>query len=508
MTESSELPHFLFDGWTLRPEHARDHQELDGWNVTTLCSAYLKYQLDRHEHHTQANLPLSAPSLVSICVKKILEELSSSNDLHAHVKRLAERSDHTILRPILEDPRTPYPVLHMLNALPQTSFSGRSGIRTLIDLDEAILASERYLHTKKPTLSSSSLVRLEDLTHILGSPDANGITTFRRKTPPKGGFECLDQKRKRTMQILGTDARWIETFRQVTKGCLNGLDWKNVFIAGGVVLNTLLFTSDPKDAEGNPAHKDVVECDIDLYLYGLTAEEANSKVEHVYDTWYRNTHGHPDPPQPADQIILKNSTTITFIPRYPARRVQIFLKIRPSPQDILLNVDLDACALGFDGERILMLPRCARSIETGYCVFTMDLIWGHHLSSRQETQETRVFKYADRGFGMRLLPSYVQSLEQNYADEVEQQFGNDRSGPTRMIKGEPGLKTLKRIARIGCIFAQRYCFNHRRQKISLAALDGIAMHHGMPGFRVSLGFFELFMRHCECWRMDAVGTAV
>lgn len=82
-----------------------------------------------------------------------------------------------------------------------------------------------------------------------------------------------------------------------------------------------------------------------------------------------------------------------------------------SPAEVLLNFDLDQCAIGFTGTNVLLLPRCARALETGYTVFTTDLVQGHHLGDRRETQLPRIYKYADRGFGIRILPQYLRHLE-------------------------------------------------------------------------------------------------
>ncbi|KAL8668537.1 MAG: hypothetical protein Q9168_006841, partial [Polycauliona sp. 1 TL-2023] len=51
-----DLPDFLFAGWRLRSadiSEAQARDELQGWTVSTLCSTYLKYQLDRHERQLQ-----------------------------------------------------------------------------------------------------------------------------------------------------------------------------------------------------------------------------------------------------------------------------------------------------------------------------------------------------------------------------------------------------------------------------------------------------------------------
>ncbi|KAL8765412.1 MAG: hypothetical protein Q9209_007518 [Squamulea sp. 1 TL-2023] len=501
------LPEFLFDAWQLRSDdisRAQERDELHSWTVSSLCSAYLKYQLDRHERELEANTSQSAPSLTSASVNSIIEQLHVSSSLEEEVSYIAESLSDVTLRHVLHDPRTPYVVFRAFDAL--LSLEGSRGIRKLIDIDEAILASEQYIRLQKRT---DYLVRLEDLRSILGPPNQHGIASFKRKTPPKGGFEFLDQKKKQTMQILGTDARWLETFHQATEGCLYGMNWENVFIAGGVVLNTLLFTSRWDDNPRDMAHKQLEECDIDLYLYGLTPEEANRKVDHIYETWYKNTNGEQRSHQAEHQLIIKTAKTITFMPVYPVRRIQIILKIMPSPLDILLNFDLDACALGFNGSQVLMLPRCARAIETGYSTFTMDLIWGHHLGNRRESQEVRIFKYADRGFGLRILPSYIKSLETPCSEDIEHNCQDDRSGPTRIFEREPGLKTIRRIAYLAQAFVQRrYSGEQSMPLISLAALDGYAMHDGLPDHRKGLAMFEVLMRHCEAWRMDVTGSAL
>ena len=178
-----------------------------------------------------------------------------------------------------------------------------------------------------------------------------------------------------------------------------------------------------------------------------------------------------------ERIVVKNARTITFLTRYPNRRLQIILKIVPSATDILLNFDLDACALGFDGSQILMLPRFVRALETGSSMFTMDLIWGHRFRSRSATQKTRLLKYAERGFGVRLSPSYAKSLEFTLPSrdevEIDQKDGpksysakNSKLVAVRTLEQrdrfpqgkECGLKTLKRVAFLGRDFAHRYVY--------------------------------------------------
>ena len=55
----------------------------------------------------------------------------------------------------------------------------------------------------------------------------------------------------------------------------NGMDWSNVFVAGGSVLSALTQDLGQQSATGDSGFR---TSDIDLFLYGLSEEEANEKV--------------------------------------------------------------------------------------------------------------------------------------------------------------------------------------------------------------------------------------
>lgn len=66
---AASLPDFLFSGWRFRQSdvtEARSRGDLDGWTVSSLSAAYLKYQLDIYEEQRQANPHEHPPSLASI----------------------------------------------------------------------------------------------------------------------------------------------------------------------------------------------------------------------------------------------------------------------------------------------------------------------------------------------------------------------------------------------------------------------------------------------------------
>ena len=575
----ASLPPFILNGWRLQhgaEGRAKAAKQLQDFSTSSLAETFMTFQLDKH--FATPDPHVSAPSLATIAVDKVLDTLENSGDLAADVKTIAESLSSTTLRQLLNDPRTPYQLLRTFLTLPQTLAAKD---RRIVDVDEAVLRNEHYVRSRDSNRDGKYLVPLEDLSRILAITSQNGRpVSFTRKDPPKGGLEILDELRKRELTIQSNSASFCKVFERITHGVLHGLDWSNVFVAGGMALTTLLHTDPSKDDD-----RAVRDPDIDLYIYGLGPEDANRKVEEVHDTWARNL-----PATARARLVVKNAKTINLLSSYPHRRVQIVLKLLPSPTDVLLNFDLDACAIGFDGSRVLMLPRCARAIETGYSVFTMDLVWGHHLGDRRASQENRIFKYADRGFGLRVLPSYCRSLEEDHLEDAVFKKAQSQvsayqmadNGDETWTRGtwhwlqrdrkpyghsEPGLKTLKRIAYLGKDFVHRFYFgatplaisqeryarqrdfddpnkagaehvinqdsenawlevfnqtdrvnrairevNDRRRAlgeplegplIRLADLDTQEMHQGLPDGRRGLGNFEIFMRHCEAWKLHA-----
>ena len=590
-----KLPEYLLNSWRLQRDdawEARKRKDLKDWKASLLTETYLRYQLQYNSRikEEQEQEKANPATLSYIAAGRVLDVLNAAENLEADLSTIMRSLNSTTARQLLADPRTPYRVLRAFHGYLQNNTKRKTTDepRGIVDVDEAIIAQERYIRSRSDANKDSRyLVSMPELSSILlsspGSSTDDLKLEFVRQDPPKGGLELLDAYRERVMHIQPNDAVFAATFDRITKGTLRGLDWNNVFVAGGMALTTLTHIYPSKDND-----RDVRDCDIDLYLYDLTPEEANRKVEEIYNIWSSNL-----PSMNKQKLVVKNAKTINLLPSYPNRRIQIILKLLSSPTQILLNFDLDACAIGFDGSRVLMLPRFARAVETGYSVFTMDLVWGHHLGNRRATQERRVFKYADRGFGIRILPSYARSLEEDNLEKALGIVGSARPESTRahddMIDDEeieeefrfppfaleqpernrkpdgpePGLKTLKRVAYLGQDFVNRFYFGAtpltvypysdeyiiaqmdidgaddlklREEKwmaevrkvestnkalreiddnqrllvateygpfLSYATLDTDTMHGGLPDGRRGMGAFELFVRHCEAWRLHA-----
>lgn len=606
-TKPQELPQYLLNPWRLQfddERHTNIRKQLSGWKVSSLAEAYLEYQLDRCDSDVRAQelARISIPTLSSLTAGRILEMLRVSNRLELDVQTIGKSLNSTTLNQIVNDPRTPYHVLRAFHTLPQpfaSNIRSRS-TRRVVDIDEAVLTNERYIRSRgEDNRDGKYLVTLKELSHILLPRLVPSIDTtsldFVREDPPKGGYEFVDEFRKRIMRIQSNDDSFVREFETITGGILKSLDWSNVLVTGNVVFTALM---DDVPLEFGHGYETF---DLEVHLYGLSPEEANRKVEEIYDVWGNNL-----PTMNCEKVVVKGPESISFITNRHHRSIKIVLELLPSATQVLMSVGLDACALGFDGSHVLMLPRCARALETGYSTFTMDIIWGQTLGNRQATSEDRIFRCAECGFGLRILPSYAKLLEEDTLEEktlksrqrknqgvglaedspavdavkvnetAETQAQFACSTPKQVDQdwkphgsNEPGLKTLKRVAYLGQDYVHRFCFGAtpltvcpkdlrliEEDKMEDESGEEAQMNNGLPwnnaeewkadllrvihendepkeandrgkankiygerrfiravdlnpknlGDRLPCGSksmdnFELFMRHCEAWRL-------
>ena len=406
----NDLPICLEDAWRINRDvhylgcHDFEASEkLRSWSVPSLMTLFLRT--------SQAQPSTNGESSHST---------SNSDDDNSAINPpeiSGDDHDPTISPPELSrNPRHSFAVIQPVHVNQESSYME---LRQLLarhdrkgDMAEHIDPAIHYceMHIRSRGLSNSDgkfLVSLSELREFLypeenrpPSPTDNNMVIVRQDRIP-GAIEVLDGRRPEILHLHSNDEAFRVTFTRITQNILRGLDWQNVVVAGGIVLNTLLHVDPDCDNE-----KRIQDPNIDLYIFGLSPADAEKKALEIEQVWKINLSR-----ENTQTLITKNNKTITLIPSYPHRRLQIILKVLPNPTAILLNFDLDVCALAFDGSKVFMLPRCARAIETGYSVFTMDLIWGSHLSDRRSTQEARVLKYADRGFGIRFLPSYANLMK-------------------------------------------------------------------------------------------------
>ncbi|CAD6890828.1 unnamed protein product [Tilletia controversa] len=332
---------------------------------------------------------------------------------------------------------------------------------------------------------------------------ASSNSTIRIERPDKvelPGLLLLDHHRKDAIEI-NTLSAFHSRFESMTFGALKGLDWSNVLVAGGIALAALTSITDEEAKTSESS-------DIDLYLWGLTVDQANDKLQEIEKVFVSNLPLDNGTGKPVKYAVLRNSQTITFIPqRYPYRRVQVVLKLCPNPMSILLNFDLDQVAIGYTGDEVWMLPRASRALVTGYTTFTMDLIHGSFLAPRKATQDGRVFKYAQRGYGLRFLPSYIAALP---TVSLKQKTTTEADVPEESLPRDELHVTLREErARVAWWLAQQNAmfklpFSERIQ-ISMVSVDSRTAISGEVAERSSLSGWQLFVRHVALWEYAQLG---
>ncbi|KAJ4485192.1 hypothetical protein J3R30DRAFT_3813487 [Lentinula aciculospora] len=410
------------------------------------------------------------------------------------------------------------------------------------DVDEWVPRNENFFRTlSKPHAASApvlkpwslGLVRISDLPKTLQyyaeiiSPNdsayVHALKISRFPVDALPGYTILDHSRPSTVFIQPSSSAFKGHFDCMSGGLLAGLDWNNIFVAGGLVLGALL-TPDLPPTAAVPAlerlylnqSSEWISSDIDLYIYGLDVESANEKIKHIADV-YQSNLASPDAPF----LVVRNSRAITLYSKWPKRRVQSVLKLVENPREVLLNFDLDICAVGWDGKEVWMLPRFVRALETGTNVFTMDLINGHYLGDRKATRDKRVFKYAKRGFGIRIIPLYIGYLSA-YQSTQSQALLTKISPDGVLFKPPLSLTQIADDARTWT----REFVNHHIQNgekdveliyypvvqgknglpiFSHAMLEGYGQMTSSPLRRGCLTSFGLLMRHVALWELEREG---
>lgn len=101
--------------------------------------------------------------------------------------------------------------------------------------------------------------------------------------------------------------------------------------------------------------------DIDLFVWGLTEEQANQKILDIYNRiadncpfevlCFRCDDGFLQPHAfnvltMYLQCACRSAYAISIVSQYPFRHVQIVLRLYSSPFEILAGFDVDSCAVG------------------------------------------------------------------------------------------------------------------------------------------------------------------
>lgn len=187
--------------------------------------------------------------------------------------------------------------------------------------------------------------------------------------------------------IVPTLDEFQHNFALFTEGSLSEIDWSNVVAAGSAVVTSLLPVPEKyrnsKRGLRQYYHEEFAPAsDVDLFLYGLTEEQALDKIKHIEDK-IRNTILY-------ETTTIRTKNTITIASQYPNRHVQIVLRIYRSIAEILTGFDVDVSCAAYDGKQVFASPRAIAAYMTQ--INQVDL------TRRSPSYENRLSKYSHRGF--------------------------------------------------------------------------------------------------------------
>ncbi|EDU40091.1 Ankyrin repeat domain protein [Pyrenophora tritici-repentis] len=196
-----------------------------------------------------------------------------------------------------------------------------------------------------------------------------------------------DRKTNGTPAVVQSLKEFQKNFQLFSESSLVDMDWSNVVVAGSAVVTSLL----PVPEEHNRSKRALREyyhqqlapaSDVDLFLYGLTEEQAVEKIKQIEQ-------------RIRDSILTETTTVrtknaITIASQYPTRHVQIVLRIYRSISEILTCFDVDCSCAAYDGSQVYASPRALAAYMTQ--INTIDL------TRRSPSYENRLSKYSHRGF--------------------------------------------------------------------------------------------------------------
>ncbi|KAI1076745.1 ankyrin repeat protein [Whalleya microplaca] len=176
-------------------------------------------------------------------------------------------------------------------------------------------------------------------------------------------------------------------FSVFSESSLTDMDWSNVVAAGSSVVNCLLpvpteYQKSKRALRQYYHEKFCPASDVDLFLYGLTEDQAIEKIK-VIETGIRDAIL-------SEVTVVRTKNAITICSQYPTRHVQIVLRVYKSVSEILAGFDIDCSGAAYDGKQVYCTPRALASYITQ--INPVDL------SRRSPSYENRLSKYSHRNF--------------------------------------------------------------------------------------------------------------
>ncbi|KUI66211.1 hypothetical protein VM1G_01603 [Cytospora mali] len=268
---------------------------------------------------------------------------------------------------------------------------------SMVDLIEPYRQYEAQLRQAYAQSPSHEVLKNENLNILpLFTADTPGIQVRARDLDAEPQIEkdryimTLPDEQRRpngSPAVVQSLKEFRRNFNVFSESSLVDLDWDNVIAAGSSVINCVLpvpeeYQTSKRALRQYYHEKFCPASDVDLFLYGLTEEEAIEKISQI-ETKIK------------DSILTETTTVrtkhaITICSQYPTRHVQIVLRIYKNISEILTGFDIDCSGAAYDGRQVYCTPRALQSYITQ--INHIDL------SRRSPSYENRLSKYSHRGF--------------------------------------------------------------------------------------------------------------
>ncbi|KAH6898608.1 hypothetical protein B0T10DRAFT_505216 [Thelonectria olida] len=308
---------------------------------------------------------------------------------------------------------------------------------------EANLRSVYAQDRKNPILDDPHLNVLP-----LFTEDTRLITTRARDLEAESEDEkskyimVLPEDKRRPHNSPATVANMTEfqkNFNVFSESSLVDVDWTNVVAAGSSVVNCLLpvpkaFNNTKRKLREYYHEKFCPASDVDLFLYGLTHDQAIEKIKQIEQA-IRDALLN-------EVTVVRTKYAITIASQYPVRHIQIVLRVYKSVSEILTGFDIDAAGGAYDGKQVYVTPRALGSFITQ--INHIDL------TRRSPSYENRLSKYSHRNFEV-----YWPDLNRSRVD------------PTifeRSFQRTLGLARLLVLERLPTTTARETYLNKRREE--------------------------------------------
>ncbi|KAH3742859.1 Arp, Ankyrin repeat protein [Pelomyxa schiedti] len=192
------------------------------------------------------------------------------------------------------------------------------------------------------------------------------------------------------LPLVKTLDEFKQNFNLFTAWRLEGMSWDNICVAGGAVLCSMTDLTKSRSIPISSPQQimaaqldEFPSSDIDIFLYGLTYEEAAKKIleihEHLRHSCIAAKH----------DSVSAGRLSLSWECGAPLRKVQVVLHIYKTLSHIAASFDLDCASLLYDGCDVWGLPKAIRALNTGFNI----------LNSHVFTIETtRIKKYQERGY--------------------------------------------------------------------------------------------------------------